>query len=232
MENYQKFEGIDYANDFAVKINSMHQLVEKNLSVFINSDNLNVIDIGGGPGIGAKITDKFGRKVKLINVEPSNNIDEIPELNNIDYSTLKLSFKDALKFQFPWKADVFLMISAAHEISLSNGKSSRENKEIFFHDIKNFLKINSNADSIISIGFPNYRNGVTEEEISAQRRLVDTLMGHSHPPEEFFTIEEFNTAFSAEPIFFDQSPMVLNGQTENETKLMANFAVFRVSDIQ
>ena len=232
MENFQKFEDIDYVNNFAIKINSIHQLVSMNLQRIITSDNLNIIDIGGGPGIGAKIIDKLEKNVKVINIEPSSNGEEIPDLKNVEYSTLKLSFNEALDFQFPWKADMFLMISAAHEISLSNGKSSKENKEVFFQDIKNFLKINSKPDSIISIGFPNYRIGVTEEEVSAQREFVDSLMGHSHPPEEFFTIEEFKTAFVAEPIIFDQTPMVLTGQTENETKLAANFAVFRISDIQ
>ena len=45
MENYKKFEGIDYANDFAVKINSMHQLVAKNLREIISSDGLNIFAI-------------------------------------------------------------------------------------------------------------------------------------------------------------------------------------------
>jgi len=232
MENFQKFEGIDYVNNFAVKINSMHQLVEKNLRKLIISDNLNIIDLGGGPGIGAKIADKFGKKVKLLNVEPSNNIDEIPILKYIEYSTLKMSFKNALEHQFPWKADIFTMISAAHEISLSNAKTAKENKVIFFQDIKRFLKLNSKPNSIISIGFPNYKIGVTEVEVLKQREFVDSLMGHSHPPEDFFTIDEFKSAFSAEPILFDQTPMILTGQTENETKLVANFAVFRISDIQ
>lgn len=230
MENFQKFEGIDYVNNFAVKINSMHQLVAKHLKDIITSDNLNIIDIGGGPGIGAKIVDKYGKRVKLINVEPSNNIKEIPDLNHVEYSTVKFSLKESLGYQFPWKADVFLMISAAHEIALSNGKSSTENKAIFFQDIKRFLKLNSNPGSVIAIGFPNYKAGVTEEEVSIQRQFVDALMGHSHPPEEFFTIEEFKKAFSSEPILFDQVPMVLTGQTEHVTKLMANFALFRIID--
>jgi len=231
MENFQKFEGIDYVNNFAIKINSMHQLVSKNLSGIITSDNLNIIDIGGGPGIGAKITDKFGKNIKMINIEPSNNIEEIPELINVEYSTLKLSFKDALEYKFPWKADMFLMISAAHEISLSNGKTSKENKEVFFQDIKRFIKNNSKLNALLSIGFPNYKIGVTEDEVIVQRQFVDSLMGHSHPPEEFFTIEEFMTAFSAEPILYDKTPMVLSGQSEIETKLMANFAIFRIVDI-
>jgi hypothetical protein len=65
MDNFQKFEGIDYANNFAKKINSMHRLVEKHLIEIINSDHLNIIDIGGGPGIGASIIDKFEKNVSV-----------------------------------------------------------------------------------------------------------------------------------------------------------------------
>lgn len=231
MENYKKFEGIDYANDFAVKINSMHQLVAKNLREIISSDGLNIFDIGGGPGIGATIIDKIGKRVKVTNIEPSNNIEEIPDLTNVEYFPLQLSFVEALGFPFQWKADVVLMISAAHEIALSNRKSANENKEIFYANVKDFLRLNSNPNALLAIGFPNYKIGVTEDEVTMQRKFVDTFIGHSHPPEEFFTIEEFSTAFSAEPILFEQTPMLIMGQTEKETKLMANFAVFKVSDI-
>ncbi len=232
MENFKKFEGIDYINNLATNINSMHQLVAKNLTGIIISDNLNIIDIGGGPGLVAKKIDEIGKSVKVLNIEPSNNIEEIPDLNNIEYSTLKLSFKDALEYQFPWKADLFLMISAAHEISLSNGMSSKENKEIFFKDIKDFIKSNSKPNALIIIGFPNYKIGVTEEEVIRQREFIDSLMGHSHSPEDFFSIDEFSSAFSAEPILFEQTPMVLMGQSVDETMLNANIAVFKISEIQ
>lgn len=231
MDNFQKFEGIDYANNFAKKINSMHQLVARNLKEMITSDNLNIVDIGGGPGIGASIIDRLDRNVRVINIEPSKNIEEIPDLKNVDYVTFRQSFKDALDYQFPWKADHFLMISAAHEIALSNGKSPIENKEYFYANLKDFMRNNSNPNALLSIGFPNYKIGVTEEEMLKQREYVDNTIGHSHPPEEFFTVKEFMTAFSAEPILFDQTPMILSGESEEETKLMANFAVFKVSDI-
>ena len=74
MDNFQKFEGIDYSNNFAKKINSMHQLVARNLKEMITSDNLNIFDIGGGPGIGASIIDRLDRNVRVINIEPSKNI--------------------------------------------------------------------------------------------------------------------------------------------------------------
>src|SRR5690554_700285 len=231
MDNFQKFEGIDYSNNFAKKINSMHQLVARNLKEMITSDNLNIFDIGGGPGIGASIIDRLDRNVRVINIEPSKNIEEIPDLKNVDYVTFRQSFKDALDYQFPWTADHFLMIIANHEIALSNGKSPIENKEYFYSNLKDFMRNNSNPNALLSIGFPNYKIGVTEEEMLKQREYVDNTIGHSHPPEEFFTVKEFMTAFSAEPILFDQTPMILSGESEEETKLMANFAVFKVSDI-
>jgi hypothetical protein len=72
---------------------------------------------------------------------------------------------------------------------------------------------------------------VTEQEIQKQREYVDRTIGHSHPPEELFTVEEFSRAFSSDPILFEQTPMKISGQTAEETKLMANFVVFKVSDI-
>jgi ubiquinone/menaquinone biosynthesis C-methylase UbiE len=231
MANYQKFEEIDYANTFAKRINVMHQLVSDNLKDLIG-ENKKVIDIGGGPAIGAKIIDKYDNKVTLLNIEPSKNVDEIPKLENIDYSTLQLTFKEALKEKLPFQADLFLMISAAHEISLANGKTNHENKETFLNDLKQFCVNNGNEDSLLVIGFPNYKPNVTSLEVEEQRKFVDLVMGHSHPPEEFFTVQEFNDSFDSEPIFFQQTPMTLTGQTKNETKLVANFVVYKVKHIK
>jgi len=85
--------------------------------------------------------------------------------------------------------------------------------------------------AIIAIGFPNYKSGVTDEEIKIQRTIVETNMGHSHPPHEFFTIEEFSKAFSYEPLIYDQAPMPIGTQSKEETKLVANFAVFKIGSM-
>lgn len=231
MENFKKFEAVDYTNDFAVKINAMHKLVAKNLTRFIDSDGLTITDIGGGPGVGAALIDKIGKNVRVINIEPSNNVNEVPELKYVKYSALKMSLKEALAYEFQSKADFFLMVSAAHEIALSNGLHARGNKEMFFSDIKTFLKTNANPQAVFAIGFPNYKKNVTDEEVAMQRDFVNSAMGHSHPPEEFFTIHEFIHAFAADPVFFEQVAMPIKGQTEDETKLMANFAVFKIRDI-
>ncbi|MDA3892165.1 MAG: hypothetical protein PF517_10930 [Salinivirgaceae bacterium] len=230
MENFQKFEGIDYVNNFAKRINSVHQLVSNNLQKFL-SNNAKVIDLGGGPGVGASIIDKLGIKAQVLNIEPSNNAKVLPDFSYVSYAALQFSFGEALNDHLPWQADVILMVSAAHEIALSNRKTNEENKRLFFQDIQLFIKKNAKAEGLFCIGFPNYKPHVNNQDIIDQQAYTAALLEHSHPPEEFFTVQEFSNAFASKPIKFEQKPMVLSNETENETKLMANFAAFKVRDI-
>lgn len=94
------------------------------------------------------------------------------------------------------------MVSSEHEIALCNGRTSKENKKIFFEDLNKFVRKNLRKNASLVFGFPNYQKGASEKEIARQRRLTESLLGHSHPPEEYFTAEE--------------------------TILMANVAVFKI----
>ncbi len=76
--------------------------------------------------------------------------------------------------------------------------------------------------------FPSYRKGASETEIGRQRRLTESLLGHSHPKEEFFTVEEFSAALCAKPIVYTQKPMNLANENPEETILRANVAVFKI----
>lgn len=122
------------------------------------------------------------------------------------------------------------MISAAHEIALSNKKSNTKNKLEFFNELKEFITKNIKSNGLIFIGFPNCKPGVNSDEVIKQREFVDSLLGHSHPPEEFFTVKEFAEGLSLEPFVFDQKPMMLANESPEETKLMANFVGFRLNE--
>jgi hypothetical protein len=226
METFHKFEGIDYVNNFAKRINSVHQLVIDNLEGFIKQ-NMFIIDLGGGPGIGAKIIDGFGKKVQVLNIEPSNNVNTIPELQWVEYNTLSMSFTEAQQHRFSQKADLILMISSAHEMALSYGKSSNENKHLFFRDLTKFLSKNLIAGGYLCIGFPNYINGVGIEEVQEQRSFTDSLLGHSHPPDEFFSVQEFSNGLGFIIEIHESKPMILASESVDQTKLVANFVVFK-----
>jgi hypothetical protein len=76
--------------------------------------------------------------------------------------------------------------------------------------------------------FPNYQKGASETEICRQRRLTDSLLCHSHPKEEFFTVEEFSAALGAQPVVYIQEPMDIANENPEETILRANVAVFKI----
>ncbi len=80
----------------------------------------------------------------------------------------------------------------------------------------------------IVIGFPNYRKGASSAEISSQRKFTESLVGHSHPAEEFFTVDEFSEAFRKQQDIFIQKPMTLSDERPERTILRANVAVFRI----
>jgi len=225
MDSITKFNGIDYANTFAKRISVMHELVKNVLSGQLKKGDC-VIDIGGGPGIGAKIIEELGIEATVVNIEPSTTIYDIPQLSLVKYIPLKLTFKEALAAKMSCAANCLLIVSSEHEIALSNGQTSEENKKLFFEDLNEFIQKNLKRTGILVFGFPNYRQGASETEITRQRRLTESLLGHSHPKEEFFTVEEFSAALCAKPIVHTQKPMNLAKENPAETILRANVAVF------
>jgi hypothetical protein len=139
-----------------------------------------------------------------------------------------MTFKEAMDAKMPCAADCLLMVSSEHEIALCNGQAPKENKKIFFEDMKKFIHKNLKKNGILVLGFPNYRKGATETEIVRQRRLTESLLGHSHPKEEFFKVEEFSAALGAQPVVYIQKPMNLANENPEETILRANVAVFKI----
>ena len=225
MNNITKFNGVDYTNTFATRIGVMHELVKEVLSTQISNGD-SVIDIGGGPGMGARIIDSLGIMASVINIEPSTNIHDVPRLLHVEYFPMQMSFKDALEVRMPYPADCLLIVSAAHEIALCNNSSASKNKEIFSSEFNQFISKNLEPEGIIVVGFPNYREGASQAEIAKQRRITESHLGHSHPPEELFTIEEFSNIFGTDPSVFIQKPMNINPENLDDTILMANVAVF------
>ena len=225
MDNITKFNGVDYTNTFATRIGVMHELVKEVLSTQISNRDC-VIDIGGGPGMGARIIDSLGIMAYVTNIEPSTTIHDVPRLLHVKYTPIQMSLKVALDTRMPYPANCLLIISAAHEIALCNSSSASKNKEIFSSEINQFIRKNLKPEGIIVAGFPNYRKGASPAEIAKQRRITESHLGHSHPPEELFTIEELSQIFGTQPSVYVKRPMNIDGGNPDDTVLVANMAVF------
>jgi|GEM_PF-1195120 len=226
MDNITKFNGVDYTNTFATRIGVMHELVKEVLSTQISKGDC-VIDIGGGPGMGARIIDSMGIVASVVNIEPSTTIHDVPRLLHVKYTPMQISFKDALEVRMPYPADCLLIVSAAHEIALCNNSSASKNKEIYSNEINQFIRNNLKPEGIIVAGFPNYRKGASPTEIAKQRRITESHLGHSHPAEELFTIEELSQIFGTRPSVYVKRPMNIEGGNPDDTILIANVAVFK-----
>lgn len=226
MNNITKFNGVDYTSTYAARIGVMHELVKEVLSGQI-SDRDRVIDMGGGPGMGARIIDSLGIMAYVTNIEPSTTIHDIPQLKHVQYTPIQMSMEEALDKKMPYPADCLLMVSAAHEIALCNNSTASKNKEIFSSEIKQFISKNVSPEGIIVVGFPNYRKNASLAEIARQRKITESKLGHSHPPEEMFTIEEFSQIFGARPLVYVNRPMNIEGGNPDDTILLANVAVFK-----
>ncbi len=230
MDNITKFNGVDYTNTFAARIGVMHELVKEVLSKQISNWD-HVIDIGGGPGMGARIIDSLGITASVVNIESSTTIQDVPRLSHVKYIPMQMSLKDALDVRIPDPADCLLIVSAAHEIALCNNSSASKNKEIFSSEIDQFIRKNLKPEGIIVVGFPNYCKGASSAEIVKQRRITESILGHSHPPEELFTIKELSKIFGTQPSAYIKRPMNIDGGKPDDTILMANVAVFKKMDI-
>jgi hypothetical protein len=230
MDNITKFNGVDYTNTFATRISVMHELVKEVLSTRISNGDC-VIDIGGGPGMGARIIDSLGIMASIVNIEPSTTIHDVPRLLHVKYIPLQMSLKEALGVRMPFLADCMLIVSAAHEIALCNNSSASKNKEIFTSEIDQFIRNNLKPEGIIVVGFPNYRERASSAEIAQQRRITESKLGHSHPPEELYTVEELSQIFGTHPFVYVRRPMNIDPGNPDDTILMANVAVFKKMDI-
>ncbi len=230
MNNITKFNGVDYTNTFATRIGVMHELVKEILSTQMSNKDC-VIDIGGGPGMGARIIDSLGIMASVVNIEPSTTIHDVPRLLHVKYIPMQMSLKEALGVRMPFPADCILIVSAAHEIALCNNSSASRNKEIFSSEFNQFIRKNLEPEGIIVVGFPNYCKGASPTEIAKQRRITESHLGHSHPPEELFTVEELSQIFGTQPSVYVKRPMNIDGGNPDDTILMANVAVFKKMDI-
>jgi len=227
---YCKFNKVDYANTFASQIEGIHALC-KSVMISEISDGDRVIDLGGGPGIGASLLDELKIKATLLNLEPSEHIDNAPKLAYVKYLRRKMLFKDSFSYDFPWKGDKLLLMSSAHEIALGYGlKDVKENKRLFLCDLKRFVQRFTIKNCAVIVSFPGYTNGVTEAQIAEQREFNDKLLGHSHPYDEYFYLSDFVGIFP-EPTVVKTRAMTLAGQSEETSVLEATAVVFRAQEI-
>lgn len=189
---YKKFnqflEG-KYWRKYFENDNNFYGEIESQISKYINKDKSFGIDIGAGPGIGAKILDKLNFKTKLIGYEPSElylDGEKISkELNsNIKYISIKGGIKEIQNLDKE-EYDYILILRAAHEIV-----GSLKNKNKFFIEVERILK-NLKKDGVLIIADPEYfENNVSQDMIKRIQEYQLEHIGHCHIPTDYVNSNE------------------------------------------
>jgi len=179
-----------------------------------------VLDLGAGPGTLAKLADEAGLKLNILGVEPSDLVKDGEELaerltkkkSGTNYMPLQGSMEEAgsLHSLEPSSLDGIVMMRSAHEIAKSIGKEK-------FKEALKKLAIYLKPEGSFYIGDPTFReeivkdsSGKFDEEVKLSHKVLEGLIGHSHPVEELISPEEMKSILSEAGYpnldFFDSMP--------------------------
>lgn len=190
------FEKFDQHNEGAYweryfeKDRKFYDTIKEHISAFIEKDGSVGIDIGAGPGVGAKILDTLGMKTTLTGYEPSKTASDgtklVKELeaNNsgVKYNSVCEGI-DSIPTPEKESLDYILALRAAHEIAESLG-----GKERFFEELgRNLTGLKKQGKLIIAE--PQVADNFKDqtEIIDAMKKYKLERIGHSHDPSDYIT---------------------------------------------
>jgi len=166
--------------------------IQRHLLKHIPKENATGIDIGAGPGIGARLFANLGFSIKITGFEPSKTFLDgenlSKELDNIKspvkYSSINKGMSE-IKTPKPESIDFILILRASHEIAESIGDKDKFFKELF--RILAGLKKNG----FLIIAEPQYSdNNVSSELIKKVQEYQMKNIGHCHVPSDYIISSE------------------------------------------
>lgn len=179
-----------------------------------------LLDVGSGPGVIAEYADKGKLSLTILGIEPSrlvqdgirlskdleaqgSTIQYLPKQGSIENSVGLFGLQQS-------SLDGIIMMRSAHEISKSIGRNKfiLETKRLV-----SYLK----PKGLFFVGDPTFRTDIVTEgetkhskEIQLARKVLEGLIGHSHPIEENIhpqrMINILADAGCKRVVFFDSKP--------------------------
>jgi len=201
-KKFSKHSDGKYWERYFKKSEEFYRLIQSHLAENLAGRSTKGLDIGAGPGVGARLVADAGLETRLVGYEPSETHHDGQELAaqlREDSSVVYVPEKGGIEDINPEdmsNIDYMLILRACHEIADSVG-----GKQKFFAQIRDIAG-NLGNNGRVFIGEPQYNMDITENptEYSA---LIDEVMsfqerviGHSHVPEDYVTYQELESGFS------------------------------------
>lgn len=180
------------------------------------------LDIGSGPGVGAKLLDDLGIETALIGYEPSMTaVDGIKLSKELESKSSKVKYTpvqggiDKIPTPEIDSLDYFLILRAAHEIAESLGGHDK-----FFSELERIMAGLKRSGKII-IAEPQYDINFNDqtEIIERVRKFKQIKIGHSHIPSDYITDEEMSAFMSQKSFQKVEESIIADQSTLDELRL-------------
>ena len=209
-----------YITNYFNKDREFYNTIKKHIARAISNKSTLGIDIGAGPGIGAKLLENLNLNTKLIGFEPSKTWEDGKKLSKRLIKEKKATRYIAKKggiqnIRTPTKnlLDYILILRASHEIAESLGGKRR-----FFIEVLRIM-YGLKESGFLIIGEPQYsRRRISQKIIKKVQQYQEENIGHYHIPSDYITAQEMKTVFEKKGLRLIKETILPNKKLLNYLK--------------
>ena len=198
MEEYDKFDQHKdgrYWNNYFNKNIEFYRLIQDHIKEFLSDQSTFGLDIGAGPGVGARLCADAGIETRLVGYEPSEtHFDGVKFAEELKESRSSVFYEPyhggITDIQLKSNLDYMTILRASHEIA-----GSLKGKDRFIEELRK-LTPKLNKGGAIILGEPQFHNEIMENPqnyqsvISKVQKWQLENIEHYHVPSDYFTHKE------------------------------------------
>jgi hypothetical protein len=201
-KKFNKHSGGKYWERYFQKSEDFYRTIQNHLEENLAGRSTNGLDIGAGPGVGARLLADAELVTRLVGYEPSEThqdgkklAEQLARDGSVNYVPKKGGIEDIAEVDI-LDIDYMLILRACHEIADSVG-----GKDQFFSKMHELLGNISDGD-LVFIGEPQYNQEITDNPqnypaiIDEVMAFQERVIGHSHVPNDYVTYQELEGRFS------------------------------------
>lgn len=213
-KKFNQQSGGDYWENYFRRDKEFYDTIKKHMSKYIPRRDTRGLDIGAGPGVGARLLVDLGFATRLTGLEPSQT-----HLDGKRLSEELLSQKSSVEYHVENGGiadvdvysravfDYILILRASHEIGESLGS-----KESFFSELSRIPQSLKKPGFLI-IAEPQYSEDINPEEVvkKVQKYQLENI-GHCHVPDDYINAREMRIQIEKLGLQLKEETILPNGK--------------------
>ncbi len=201
-KKFDKHQNGKYWENYFNKGIDFYRLIQDHMQESLGGRSTKGLDVGAGPGVGARLAADAGLETLIIGYEPSDTHKDgeklAEELKADESPTVYLPRTggiEAISGIEENSLDYIVILRACHEIADSVG-----GKEVFMQYLSRLIPLLKPEGKII-VGEPQFSPEITENPENYQdlikevQNYQEKAIGHSHVPSDYITFSELENEF-------------------------------------